>query len=107
MNSGFLLREPCPWSMDKIMVLGRAHPLDAQAFGTEGSKLHTGFCEHPVPLCAQGINCLGFGVWGASKRGQGTREIRMGKTEGEKDSILRETTGTGSSLRIPSIMETP
>jgi hypothetical protein len=37
----------------------------------------------------------------------GTREIRMGKTEGEKDSILRETTGTGSSLRIPSIMETP
>jgi hypothetical protein len=63
--------------MDKIMVLGRAHPLDAQAFGTEGSKLHTGFCEHPVPLCAQGINCLGFGVWGASKRGQGTREMEF------------------------------
>ena len=28
----------------------------------------------------------------------GTREIRMGKTEGEKDSILRETTGIGDPL---------
>ena len=73
MNSGFLLRGTFPWSVEKIIVLVRGHTVAAQAFGTEGSRLYAGFYEHPSPLCAQEMNCLGFGGWGASKRGQGKR----------------------------------